>query len=236
MEGRVSTATARKGRHEEARADILQAAANLLAEHGYHGMSMRDLAKATGHSLANLYNYVASKDDLLFALQSRAFERLIASALESSAHAEGPEGRMYAFIHNHVRYVAAHRQVMRVLVESAGALPAGRRRAIRELKERYYAIGREHLRAVLDDAGVAMAETELERAAYCVFGMLNWVYGWYDPLRHGRPEDVAHTIQGFVLPGLVARRPSAKVEHDLDQQAGAGVLHPLRAFPARVAS
>jgi AcrR family transcriptional regulator len=41
--------------------EILTAAAHLLAARGYHGMSMRDLARATGMSLANLYNYFHSK-------------------------------------------------------------------------------------------------------------------------------------------------------------------------------
>ncbi len=49
------------------RAEILAAAARAFAEHGYHGMSMRDLAKLTKRSPATLYNYVSDMPTLLHA-------------------------------------------------------------------------------------------------------------------------------------------------------------------------
>jgi len=74
--------TQQEQRRERVREEILEAAASAIAAHGYHGMSMRDLAKATDRSLASFYNYFASKEDVLFALQSRAFENLIATSRE----------------------------------------------------------------------------------------------------------------------------------------------------------
>lgn len=207
----------RPRRQEKSQAEILAAAAALLARR--HNVSMRELARATGQSLANLYNYFPSKDDLLFALQHRAFETLVTAAEEATR--EGvPEERLYAFIHNHVRYFTAHPDVMRVLVHEAGALPAARRRAVRALKERYFELGREQVRAVLEEgcrdprsAGAAAADQpELERATYSLFGMLNWVYAWYDAARHGGPTEVARTIHGLALCGLVARCPNRTVQ------------------------
>ena len=59
----------RKPRPESAqkRLAILDAAARAIAEHGFHGMSMRDLAGETGQVVAGLYNYFSSKDEVLFA-------------------------------------------------------------------------------------------------------------------------------------------------------------------------
>ena len=197
--------------------DILAAAAHLLASHGYHGMSMRDLARATGMSLANLYNYFGSKEDLVFALQTRAFETLIASAEQALDGVEGAEERLYAFILSHVRYITTHRDVTRVLVEEAGELPPKRRRAVRDLKERYRAIGRAIVVDVQQSGcsvpGVVPAgpqpDAEVERSTYNIFGMLNWIYGWYEPERHGTPQEVARSIHKLALCGLVAKCPSA---------------------------
>jgi AcrR family transcriptional regulator len=230
MAGRVSPRT--RARHSQE--EILRAAAPLFAAHGYHGLSMRDLARASGQSLANLYNYVASKDDLLFEIQSRAFETLIASAREAAGAADSSEAALYAFVYNHVRYVAAHRDIMRILVEEAGALPPKRRRAVRELKERYYLLGLGHLRAVAEDGacapaagGARTADMELERATYNVFGMLNWVYAWYDPARHGRPEDVARSIHRVALCGLAARCPSREAQRDTERRVAGVEVAPL---------
>ncbi|MBI5710302.1 MAG: TetR/AcrR family transcriptional regulator [Candidatus Eisenbacteria bacterium] len=200
-------------RKEEGRVDILRAAAGLLAQRGYHGMSMRHLAAATGMSLANLYNYFGSKEDLLFALQTRAFETLIAMAEEVSATVAAGEARLHAFILTHVRYVAGHAEVMRVLVEEAGELPPPHRRAVRAMKERYFRLGLGIVRGIVGrgsakGAGQAMDERALERATYHIFGMLNWVYAWYDPARHGTPQDVARSIHGLALCGLRAPWPA----------------------------
>jgi AcrR family transcriptional regulator len=214
---RAAGALTRGERKEEGRVDILQAASGLLAQYGYHGMSMRDLAASTGMSLANLYNYFGSKEDLLFALQTRAFETLIAMAEQVNATIEPGESRLHAFIFTHVRYVTGHSDAMRVLVEEAGELPPKHRQAVRAMKERYFRLGLEIVREVVErgcakaPGGAAMDEAALERATYSIFGMLNWVYAWYDPARHGPAQEVARSIHGLALCGLVARCPTRAV-------------------------
>jgi len=43
------------------RLSILDAAARAIAERGFHGMSMRDLADERGQAVASFYNYFSSK-------------------------------------------------------------------------------------------------------------------------------------------------------------------------------
>jgi AcrR family transcriptional regulator len=194
-------------RQWEGRADILEAAASFIARQGFHGMGMRDLAKATGKALASLYNYFDSKEEMLFALQSGAFEALIDSAERVVAEADEPAAKLYSFIANHVAYVAQHTDVMRVLVAEATALPSAQRRKVRLLKEKYFAVGRALVAGLVEDSDPRAQEMEVERATYTIFGMLNWVYAWYEPARHGTPFDVARTIHKLCMSGLVAKNP-----------------------------
>ena len=64
--------------------EILEAAAAAIARDGFHGMSMRALAKATGRGLASFYTYFDSKESVLFAIQSQAFEALVESKKNTS--------------------------------------------------------------------------------------------------------------------------------------------------------
>jgi len=211
----VATDDPRKLRHEAQRAEILDAAAAAIAEHGFHGMSMRGLARATGRALASFYNYFPSKEDVLFSLQSDAFQTLIRSMKAALEGVEDPVERLHVFVLNHLRYVAEHRSVWRVLVQEASALPAGRRKKVRLLKEGYFHIARDIVASILaagcgapGAAGAVGADpAEVERVTYSVFGMLNWSYGWYDPGLHGTPEDVARTIHAVAVCGLVTRCP-----------------------------
>lgn len=186
-------------RHPGGKGEILMAAAHAFAEHGYHGMSMRHLAKATGRAPATLYNYFRSKEDLLYTIQRDAFDELVSTAESSLSGIQPAPERLAAFVENHVRFFASHPDVMRVLVHEASTLPPQRRSAVRALKERYFAIARD----IVGQMGSTSDEAALERASYCLFGMLNWIWGWYDPARHGPAEDVARTIASAALGGLV---------------------------------
>ncbi len=227
--------TRRADKRAQTRKEIIEAAAQAIAERGFHGMSMRDLARATDRSLAGFYNYFASKEDVLFALQKEAFEALLATTQRALALAKDAPERLYAFIHHHVRYFAEHPDVMRVLVHEAAALPAPRRRVVRGLKEQYYEIGREIVRDVVNEGcGTPGAvprgsvdDAELARATYGVFGMLNWVYAWYDPKLHGGPADVARTIHRVTLCGLVARCPYTRMQDALGAKLAREAAPPL---------
>lgn len=196
-------------RRDDLRADILQGAATPIARHGYHGMSMRDLARATGKSVASFYHLFQSKEDILFEIQSQAFERLISTAERALAEVPDPVGRLQIFVLNHVRYFAEQPDVMRILVHEAAALPKPRRVVIRTLKQRYFEIARDVVGALVARADAPRVDAlELERITYGVFGMLNWIYGWYEPARHGPPEQLARTIQHVALHGTVAPGPT----------------------------
>ena len=185
---------------------ILAAAAQAFAAHGYHGMSMRELGRAIGRSPASFYNHFDSKEDLLFSVQYRAFESLLEGAERSLDGVTDARARLYAFILNHVRTFAAQPDVMRVLVHEASALPPDRRAHVRGRKEAYFEIGR---RIVSEIAPGEPAE--IVRSTYCLFGMLNWMHGWYEPRRHGSPRELARTIFRIALGGLSAK-PMAEVE------------------------
>ncbi len=221
---------------QEQRARILRAAAALIAAESYHGMTMRKLARAAGTSLANVYNYFASKEEILFALHREAFETLLAATGEVLADVSDPAGRLYGFISHHVHYFADHPDVMRVLVHQAAALPARKRRAVRRLKERYFEIGRDVVRDAVEAGGRRLEdEAELERLTYSLFGMLNWIYGWYRPPVHGGPRQLARTIYEVALCGLVARSPHRQVEDRLEAHlANLGMAPLLGAGPPQV--
>ena len=219
---------------EQTRLELLEAAADAIAEHGYHGMSLRKLAVSTGRSLGNFYNHFPSKEAVLFALQRDAFEQLITTASAAVSGLPDPVARLYGFVLQHVRYFFEHEAVMRVLVYEAAALPAAQRSEIRELKERYFVILRDILGALCDrgcahaqpgtGCGAPPEEAELERMTYSVFGMLNWVYGWYQTDRHGGPEDVARTIHRVALCGIVSGCPYQSVQDETEARLDALLL------------
>jgi AcrR family transcriptional regulator len=66
----MAEAAARSSPGDGARARIRQAALDLFLEHGFHGTSMRQIARRAGISLAAIYNHIPSKEALFVELLS----------------------------------------------------------------------------------------------------------------------------------------------------------------------
>ena len=62
----VATQIKNKELVKERRRQIVDAAVKLFIEHGYHKTTTRALAQATGLSIGSLYEYISTKDDVLY--------------------------------------------------------------------------------------------------------------------------------------------------------------------------
>jgi AcrR family transcriptional regulator len=180
---------------------LLSAAARVFAERGYHQTSMRDLARASGSSLAGLYYYVESKEELLYLIQRRNFEQVIAGMKERLAGATDPVDRLMRFIDNHLDYFASHMSEMKVLSHEAGALSGESLQVVEEMKRVYTRSLMDILAAIEERHGPAHANRRV--AAYSLFGMMNWIYNWYDPLGDLGVELLAQNIGRIFLGGYV---------------------------------
>lgn len=183
---------------------LLSAAARTFAERGFHATSMRDLSRASGMSLAGIYHYVASKQELLFLIQDRCFEKVIAGAREAVARAQGLEAQIAAFIKHHVVFFAAHMHEMKVLSHEAEQLTGTMRQQVVQRKREYVAILAELVDRLPSPRVGHLA------AVWSAFGMINWIYTWYKPTGPITPEELGDQMAAVFLHGLVteARAPA----------------------------
>ena len=181
---------------------LLAAAARVFAARGYHRTSMRDLARASRMSLAGMYYYVAGKADLLFEIQKGSFERVRRGAEEAVAGAATPEEKLQAFIRHHVTFFTSHMDEMKVLSHEAESLTGEPLEEVRRLKRAYVGLCLDLLAALdAQDGGHRM---DRNVAAYTLFGMMNWIYTWYDPAGTVGVEELAESICRLFLNGYAA--------------------------------
>jgi AcrR family transcriptional regulator len=180
---------------------LLAAAARVFAQRGYHQTSMRDLARASGVSLAGVYYYVQSKEELLFLIQNRNFEAVVAGMRERLAGVTDPVERLARFIDNHLDYFAAHMAEMKVLSHEAGALTGEYLQQVNAKKREYTRVLMDILADVEQSHGPAHVNRRV--AAYSLFGMMNWIYNWYDPLGDVGVELLGQSVCRLFLGGYV---------------------------------
>ena len=183
---------------------FLSRAAQVFADQGYHSTTMRDLAAASGMSLAGMYYYVRGKEELLHRIQERCFTRVLAGA-EQALAALGdadPLERLHAFIRHHVTFFAAHMAEMKVLSHEATSLTGDRQRKVNAIKRRYVDL----LERLLKDVAPEEPTVDRSAAAYVLFGMMNWIYNWYDPAGEIDPERLAGLIARIFIGGFAEAR------------------------------
>ena len=184
---------------------LLARAARVFAEKGYHPTTMRDLAAASGMSLAGMYYYVRGKEELLALIQERCFAAVLEGAERAIAAVRGgdPAERLQAFIRHHVSYFAQHMAEMKVLSHEPS-------RAVSGIKRRYVNL----LERLLRDAGPEQAAVDRSAATYILFGMMNWIYNWYDPAGEIDPRRLADLMTRIFLGGFLEARPTVPEGRD----------------------
>ena len=180
-------------------------AARVFAEKGYHCTTMRDLSRETGMSLAGIYHYVSGKDELLYIIQQRCFTEVLEGAAAVLAAESEARSRLERFIQHHVTFFARHMSEMKVLSHEAQSLNGERLEGINALKRRYVAMLTQLIRNV---SVVEGRDVDASVAAYALFGMMNWIYTWYDPAGPVSPQALADQFTRLFLTGLAAPSPA----------------------------
>ena len=197
------------GQVKEGLDEILRFSARLMAQRGYHGTSLRDIASETGRSLSGLYHYFQTKEDLVYWINVRGFSALTRSLKAVLKELPNPEDRLYALIYNHLDYFAHHRDEMKVLMLGTHNLTVERIEEIRSLKDGYTDMGRQLVLEFLKSRDCEVPDAKgLARLTYLLFGMMNWIFGWYSPQKHGTGKDLVDDIFNTFVDG-VCKQPKA---------------------------
>ena len=184
---------------------LLAIAAKVFADKGYHSTTMRELAREAQMSLAGMYHYVSGKDELLYSIQQRCFIDVLDGAEAAVASVSYPQERLEGFIFHHITFFARHMSEMKVLSHEAQSLTGHRLEAINALKRSYVTLLTKLISDVHESEGRDVDENV---AAYALFGMMNWIYTWYDPTGSVSPKALAGQFTRLFLNGLTAPTPS----------------------------
>src|SRR5271170_4587301 len=118
---------------------ILDHATAVFYEQGYEGASMRDLSRVTGLSLAGLYYYFESKEQLLYLIQKHYFTVVVERLHKRLESISDSEARVRAFILNHFEYfLAENYKATKVLSKEDDVLADKLGAEVTNLKRRYY--------------------------------------------------------------------------------------------------
>jgi len=183
------------------KSEIRKRAAEVFAREGFDRASIRDVAKAAEMSLAGLYYYYRGKDEILFDIQHVAFSTLLETHAEVLAGVKSPVEKLHRVIRSHVTFFAENIPQMKVMSRESEALVGEYAEQVNELRRRYVRL----MKGILEEIGTShpLNDVPLPVATFVLFGMMNWMYTWYDAERDGSATEIARTVEEIFLHGFV---------------------------------
>jgi AcrR family transcriptional regulator len=118
---------------------ILGAAISLFAERGYPATSMDEVGGLLGISGPAVYEYFASKADVLVAALTRGAERLEASLSEAMQSARTPDGALAAVVESYVAQILQQTDLVSTLITEVVHVPEPQRHVLLRIQQHYVA-------------------------------------------------------------------------------------------------
>lgn len=166
------------------RHQILDHAARLLRNGGYHQTTLREIAEAVGIRKASLYYHFASKEEIVEAVVNDGVRFVHEGVVAALAATEGaaPRERLEAAIRGHLAALHGHGDYTSASIKvfNFGAAPAPD--SVRAVRRAYEEVWR-GLIAELQQAGALPAERSPDVLRNFLLGALNGSTDWYRPGR-----------------------------------------------------
>ena len=151
------------------REQILEVAAELFAEHGFHGVSISDLGAACGFSGPALYKHFRSKQAILAEMLVSISEELLAEGRRRVEGAADDKAALASLVDWHVTFALAHKPLIVVQDRDWSALPVEAREKVRATQLAYVEVWV----AVLRSLHHRLSADHARARVHAGFGLIN---------------------------------------------------------------
>jgi len=180
--------------------EIIDAAARVFAERGFHGATTQDIADVLGIRQASLYYYFSSKEAALELVCLKGVEGFFDAAKAIATEKRTARGRLSLLIKSHLSPLEDRANFVKVFLNERQHLPSESRRRIGR-----WSRGLERIFEQVIREGIAHGEfrsdLDVRLSTLAILGMCNSAPTWH--LKEGRPvADIAAQFASLVLDGI----------------------------------
>ncbi|MGW5072221.1 TetR/AcrR family transcriptional regulator [Rhodococcus sp. NPDC004095] len=183
---------------------ILDSAVRNMTERGYHGTSMRDIARDADITVASIYHHFASKQEILQDIMVRALHDAIAMTRGALVRSAGtPADQLRSVVRAWVMFHTTRQSDARVGASEIRSLDHDGRRLVVALRDEQESIFRDVIDRGVEESVFA---TPLPRdAARAIINMGQSVCAWWRPDGPLAPEELAQRYADLALAMVQAR-------------------------------
>jgi AcrR family transcriptional regulator len=192
------------------RAEILQAAAKVFHQRGFHAARIQDVADELGMQKGSLYHYITSKEDLVQGLVAGAIERMIEETGSILATGHSARQKLAMAIDAHLRRTLEDRHIWGIIErEDLELLNRNSPADIRVLVKQYEGMW-DRIVAEGVESGEFDPSLDQRVTVQALLAMCTNILKWFNPDGRLPAQEVARIYAEIVLRGI--QRPATEKE------------------------
>ncbi len=183
------------------RDDILDAAAQVIRQKGFHGASMSDIAESVNLQKASLYHHVSSKQGILLELLDRSLGMLTEHIAAVSKKNLPADQKLRQMIRAYLKALAENSDLSAVLLFEHRSLDKKSHARHVPHRDKFEELWRDVISEGVRGGIFACPDTGL--AVRGLMGIMNWTLTWYNPSGPKSIEKIADQYADLFLNGLL---------------------------------
>jgi TetR/AcrR family transcriptional regulator, cholesterol catabolism regulator len=180
--------------------EICRGASILFEKRGYLSASLTDIARAANLTKGGVYHYFSTKEELLFVILYRFVDKTLKDLKQKINLCHSPKEKIRIFTQLHIYTYRDHLVETHLLLREKENLSPQLFGPIKDLQKEYEAILTHLIESLVKKRERDCGNIKL--ITYCVLGMCNWPFTWFNPRGKWSADDLSESIYNIFLGGF----------------------------------
>jgi AcrR family transcriptional regulator len=177
---------------------IIETSLRLFEAHGYHKVTVNQIVEESETSKGGFYHNFKSKDELLYIIHDQFISYVLEKAQEAYENWDTPTERLNAIVKSFVTMIDLYKPHVTVFYQESLYLSPEYFKEIELKRDRY----KEIMFKVIQDGierGEFRQELPVPIVSMSIFGMVNWIYKWYQEDGRYSIKEIADIYADLIL-------------------------------------
>ncbi|WP_134701542.1 TetR/AcrR family transcriptional regulator [Ammoniphilus sp. YIM 78166] len=193
---------------------IIETSLRLFEANGYHRVTVDQIVKESATSKGGFYHNFKSKDELLYTIHDHFISYVLEKGQEAYEKWSTPTERLHAIVKSFVMMIDLYKSEVTVFYQESSYLAPEYYREIEIKRDRYKEL---MFKVIQDgiDCGEFRKELPVPIISMAIFGMINWIYKWYQKEGRNTIEEIANIYADIILHSALTEQSKAnpKFQH-----------------------
>lgn len=183
--------------------EILRSAAAVLADKGYQGTTMEEVAAKLLMTKGSMYYYFKNKDDLLYHCHQMIMELSLEQIKEVFNSDLNPVEKLRNAIKGHILLATSEKSMFMVMDKPNQHFSDIQLQEVLELRKSY-----SHYFDKIIHQGIesqVFEQVDVRMVRMIILGALNWIQEWYDQSGPQSAEKISNAYAGYLLKMVVKK-------------------------------